>query len=80
MFLLSGILSYAQIKKTFPWLAKIIKASPRLRAIVQNSFPSLAIIIFNGLLPFLLTCEPFRSDFEPLSFSRGFGRSRCQVS
>lgn len=54
---LAALLSFNQIKKVFPGLARAIKSSPRLAAIVQNSFPSLAIMIFNGLLPFFLSCE-----------------------
>ena len=40
-----------------PWLARLLNQSPRLAAVVQNSLPSLAIITFNGVLPFLLECE-----------------------
>ena len=54
---LATLLSYEEIKKVVPWLARAIDASPRLAAIVQNSLPSLAIIIFNGMLPFLLSCK-----------------------
>ncbi len=54
---LAGLLSYEEIKKIVPWLARLTEASPRLAALVQNSLPSFAIIIFNGLLPFLLMCE-----------------------
>jgi hypothetical protein len=52
----ASFLSYSEIKKFLPWLARLIDASPRLAAIVQNSLPSLTIIIFNGLLPFILMC------------------------
>lgn len=50
-------MSYEEIKKIMPWLARFIGSSPRLAAIVQNSLPSLALITFNGLLPFLLECK-----------------------
>lgn len=50
-------MSYEEIKKIMPWLARLINSSPRLAAIVQNSLPSLALITFNGLLPFLLECK-----------------------
>ncbi|OCF40913.1 membrane protein [Kwoniella heveanensis CBS 569] len=60
---LATLLSYEEIKKIMPWLARVIDASPRLAAIVQNSLPSLALIAFNGLLPFLL---------EWLSYMQGF--------
>lgn len=54
---LATLLSYEEIKKIMPWLARLIDSSPRLAAIVQNSLPSLALITFNGLLPFLLECK-----------------------
>lgn len=54
---LASLLSYAEIEKAVPWLARLIKSSPRLAAIVQNSLPTLALIIFNALLPFLLSCK-----------------------
>ncbi len=57
---LATLLSYEEIKRVAPGLARVINQNPRLAAIVQNSFPSLAIIIFNGLLPFFLSCGLFR--------------------
>ncbi|WVQ97942.1 hypothetical protein IAU59_005061 [Kwoniella sp. CBS 9459] len=69
---LATLLSYEEIKKIMPWLAQVIDASPRLAAIVQNSLPSLALITFNGLLPFLL---------EWLSYMQGFkSRSATEYS
>ncbi|WWD22163.1 hypothetical protein CI109_106652 [Kwoniella shandongensis] len=69
---LATLLSYQEIKKLAPWLAKIIDSSPRLAAVFQNSFPSLALITFNGLLPFLL---------EWLSYQQGFkSRSATEYS
>ncbi|WVW78588.1 hypothetical protein I302_100544 [Kwoniella bestiolae CBS 10118] len=66
------LLSYEEIKKIMPWLAKVIDASPRLAAIVQNSLPLLALTIFNGLLPFFL---------EWLSYMQGFkSRSATEYS
>lgn len=56
VFTLSGLLSYKEILKVAPWLARLLDTSPRLSALVQNSLPSTAIIAFNGLLPFLLQC------------------------
>jgi hypothetical protein len=53
---LARLLSYESISKTLPWLVKAIDKSPRLRALVQNSLPSLALIGFNALLPFFLEC------------------------
>jgi hypothetical protein len=55
LFLTSLIQKKTSTVKT-PMLARIINQNPRLQAIVQNSFPSLAVITFNGLLPFFLSC------------------------
>ncbi|WVR04534.1 hypothetical protein IAU60_001541 [Kwoniella sp. DSM 27419] len=69
---LATLLSYEEIKKFMPWLARFINTSPRLATIVQNSLPSLALIAFNGLLPFLL---------EWLSYMQGFkSRSATEYS
>jgi calcium permeable stress-gated cation channel len=51
---LAGLLSFKEIKKTWPALAKLIDANPRIGAIVQNSLPSIAIISLNACLPFFL--------------------------
>lgn len=53
---LARLLNYESISKALPWLAKILDKSERLRALVQNSLPSLAVIGFNALLPFFLEC------------------------
>jgi len=58
---LASLLSYKEIKKTMPWLGRIIDSNERIRAIVQNSLPSVAMISLNALLPFLL--EGKRRDF-----------------
>ncbi|ODN85669.1 membrane protein [Cryptococcus wingfieldii CBS 7118] len=69
---LATLLSYQEIKKVWPALARVIDKSPRLAAIVQNSLPSLALITFNGLLPFLL---------EYMSYVQGFkSRSATEYS
>lgn len=63
---LASLLSYNEIKKVAPRLARLIDASPRLAAIVQNSLPSVAIITFNGLLPFLLSCQSLLVGRHPI--------------
>nr|ODN96882.1 membrane protein [Cryptococcus depauperatus CBS 7855] len=69
---LATLLSYQEIKKVMPWLAKVIDASPRLATIVQNSLPLLALLTFNGCLPFL---------FEWLSYMQAFkSRSATEYS
>ncbi|KAG8904236.1 hypothetical protein FRB99_002056 [Tulasnella sp. 403] len=51
---LSALLSYEEIKKAAPWLGKIVDYNDTVRALVQSSLPSLAVIALNGCLPFLL--------------------------
>ena len=51
---LASLLSYKEIKKTMPWLGRFIDSNERIRAIVQNSLPSVAMITLNALLPFML--------------------------
>ncbi len=51
---LAGLLSYKEIKKTWPALARLIDRNDQIRAIVQNSLPSVAMISLNACLPFLL--------------------------
>lgn len=54
---LAGFLSYKEIKKTLPWLAKLIDKNATIQAVVQNSLPSVAMISLNAALPFLLESE-----------------------
>lgn len=64
-----------------PWLADLIDKSPRLQALVQNTMPTLALIMFNGLLPFFLECEfgvPRLSSPQVLCYEQGF-RSRSSA-
>ena len=51
---LAGLLSYREIKKTWPALARLIDADAQIGAIVQNLLPSVAVISLNACLPFLL--------------------------
>ena len=51
---LAGLLSYKEIKKTWPALARLIDANPQVGTIIQNSLPSVAVITLNACLPFLL--------------------------
>ncbi|KAH9060511.1 DUF221-domain-containing protein [Lactarius vividus] len=66
---LAGLLSYKEIKKTMPWLGHLIDRNEKIRAIVQNSLPSVAMITLNALLPFVL---------EALTYVQGF-RARSLV-
>lgn len=51
---LASLLSYKEIKKTMPWLGRLIDSNDQVRAIVQNSLPSAAMITLNAMLPFIL--------------------------
>jgi hypothetical protein len=51
---LASLLSYDEIKKTMPWLGRLIDSNDQVRAIVQNSLPSVAMITLNACLPFIL--------------------------
>lgn len=66
---LASLLSYEEIKKVMPWLGQIIDRNDKIRAIVQNSLPSAAMITLNALLPFIL---------EALTYIQGF-RARSWV-
>lgn len=56
---LAMLLSYKQITKAMPWLAELIDKDERVRALVQNSLPSVAMISLNALIPFLLEGSSF---------------------
>ena len=45
---ISAFLSYDEIKKTLPWLAKLIDRNEKIRAIVQNTLPSMAMVMLNA--------------------------------
>jgi calcium permeable stress-gated cation channel len=51
---LASLLSYKEIKKTMPWLGRLIDSNEKIRALVQNSLPSVAMTTVNALLPFML--------------------------
>ncbi|KAG2074357.1 DUF221-domain-containing protein [Suillus decipiens] len=66
---LASLLSYKEIKKVMPWLGRIIDSNDKIRAIVQNSLPSVAMITLNALLPFIL---------EALTYIQGY-RARSLI-
>ncbi|KAF9044481.1 hypothetical protein BJ165DRAFT_1481442 [Panaeolus papilionaceus] len=66
---LAGLLSYQEIKRTLPWLGRLIDKNEQIRAIVQNSLPSVAMIALNACLPFIL---------EALTYVQGY-RARSWV-
>ena len=51
---LASLLSYKEIKKVMPWLGDLIDQNAKIRAIVQNSLPSVVMITMNSLVPFML--------------------------
>ena len=61
---LASLLSYKEIKKTMPWLGRLIDSNERIRVVVQNSLPSVAMITLNALLPFAVEgrCRYFIGD------------------
>jgi hypothetical protein len=63
---LAGLLSYQEIQKTMPWLGELIDRNDKIRAIVQNSLPSVAMITLNALLPFILESRFLRSCLHPI--------------
>ncbi|KAE9392544.1 DUF221-domain-containing protein [Gymnopus androsaceus JB14] len=66
---LASLLSYEEIKKTLPWLARFIDKNDKVQALVQNSLPSVAMITLNALLPFAL---------EGLTYLQGY-RARSWI-
>ncbi|KAF9527187.1 hypothetical protein CPB83DRAFT_876524 [Crepidotus variabilis] len=66
---LASLLSYKEIKKAMPWLGRLIDSNERIRAVVQNSLPSVAMISLNSMLPFIL---------EGLTYVQGY-RARSWV-
>ncbi|KAG5645965.1 hypothetical protein DXG03_004757 [Asterophora parasitica] len=66
---LAGLLSYKEVKKTMPWLGRLIDQNDQVRAIVQNSLPSMAMITLNACLPFIL---------EGLTYAQGY-RARSWI-
>ncbi|KAH8109916.1 DUF221-domain-containing protein [Phellopilus nigrolimitatus] len=66
---LASLLSYEEIKKTMPWLGRLIDSNEQIRAVVQNVLPSVAMISVNALLPFL---------FEALTYIQGY-RARSWI-
>ncbi|KAF8193023.1 hypothetical protein BJ912DRAFT_1094023 [Pholiota molesta] len=66
---LASLLSYKEIKKAMPWLGRLIDSNDQVRAIVQNSLPSMAMIMLNAFLPFML---------EGLTYVQGY-RARSWV-
>ncbi|KAF7313319.1 hypothetical protein HMN09_00487400 [Mycena chlorophos] len=65
---LAGLLSYTEIQKTLPWLARLIDSNDKIRAIVQNSLPSVAMISLNAMLPFLLEALTYQQGYRARSW------------
>ncbi len=57
-FPITALASLLEIKKTTPWLGRLIGSNEKVRAIVQNSLPSAAMITLNAMLPFILEGTP----------------------
>ncbi|KAJ7653289.1 hypothetical protein DFH06DRAFT_530882 [Mycena polygramma] len=65
---LASLLSYDEIKKTMPWLGRLIDSNEKVRAIVQNSLPSVAMITLNACLPFLLESLTYWQGYRARSW------------
>lgn len=65
---LASLLSYKEIKKAMPWLGQVIDANDKVRVIVQNSLPSMAMILLNALLPFVLEALTYMQGFKARSW------------
>lgn len=65
---LASLLSYKEIKKSMPWLGRLIDSNERIRAIVQNSLPSVAMITLNALLPFMLEAMTYLQGYRARSW------------
>ncbi|KAF5354076.1 hypothetical protein D9756_007257 [Leucocoprinus leucothites] len=65
---LASLLSYREIKKAMPWLGRLIDANDKIRAIVQNSLPSVAMITLNALLPFMLEALTYVQGYKARSW------------
>ncbi|GJJ13050.1 hypothetical protein Clacol_007299 [Clathrus columnatus] len=65
---LAGLLSYTEIKKVAPWLGRLIDSSPQIKAIVQNSLPSVALISLMALLPFILEFLTYQQGYRARSW------------
>ncbi|TFK24082.1 DUF221-domain-containing protein [Coprinopsis marcescibilis] len=65
---LASLLSYKEIKKVMPRLGELIDSNERIRAIVQNSLPSVAMIMLNALLPFILEALTYLQGYRARSW------------
>ncbi|KAJ6460924.1 hypothetical protein C8R45DRAFT_1220848 [Mycena sanguinolenta] len=65
---LATLLSYEEIKKTMPWLGRLIDSNDQVRAIVQNSLPSVAMITLNACLPFILEALTYQQGYRARSW------------
>ncbi|KAF8661641.1 hypothetical protein AX16_001283 [Volvariella volvacea WC 439] len=65
---LASLLSYKEIKKAMPWLGSLIDKNERIRAIVQNSLPSVAMIVLNAILPFFLEALTYVQGYKARSW------------
>ncbi|KAG0698644.1 hypothetical protein DFH29DRAFT_810066 [Suillus ampliporus] len=64
---LASLLSYKEIKKVMPWLGRLIDSNDKIRAVVQNSLPSVAMITLNALLPFILEALTYIQGYKARS-------------
>ncbi|KAF6743962.1 hypothetical protein DFP72DRAFT_931006, partial [Ephemerocybe angulata] len=65
---LASLLSYNEIKRAMPWLGRLIDSNEQIRAVVQNSLPSVAMITLNALLPFMLEALTYLQGYRARSW------------
>ncbi|EGN97135.1 hypothetical protein SERLA73DRAFT_169572 [Serpula lacrymans var. lacrymans S7.3] len=65
---LASLLSYKEIQKSLPWLGRLIDSNDKIRAIVQNSLPSVVMITLNALLPFILEALTYVQGYRARSW------------
>ncbi|KZP27711.1 DUF221-domain-containing protein [Athelia psychrophila] len=65
---LASLLSYKEIKKVMPWLGDLIDQNSKIRAIVQNSLPSVVMITLNSLVPFMLEALTYIQGYRARSW------------
>jgi hypothetical protein len=65
---LATLLSYKEIQKLMPWLAHLIDRNDKIRAIVQNSLPSVVMISLNAMLPSILETLTYAQGYQARSW------------
>ncbi|KIJ56329.1 hypothetical protein M422DRAFT_219460 [Sphaerobolus stellatus SS14] len=65
---LASLLSYKEIKTVLPWLGRLIDSNDQIKAIVQNSLPSIALVSLMALLPSILEFLTYQQGYRARSW------------